>query len=739
MAAASGDPWFQLMVGHWWTPGVDLGVLTIAATKRQATSSSWQSFSDQLRQQLTGSLSPDLQKGITADDLRDTFQWGAKQAGDVAETNGVIGKSHSAAHRYVSDLNSRLETIADDGKAKIDQIQQSKDLLPVKLGKIVDVVMQCQQDANSAAAPTTQNVFEAMQNILDQRGVPMSARQFAQQHGIDTTRMLGSPSKETVTQQVRGLLGEGGGPPQSPGPAQQDPHIQAAGNRIGGAENVRPDVTARSSEIPPPPPMVGGGGPTTTQPAASQPNLGSTPSRFGSALDGPSRSPGLSENAGLPGVPGAGPPTGLPATSSPVPMSGLSNGLPTNAFSPSAMGSVPQANGLMQGLNPGLGQGTPMPSALNNMPPMTSPVQPQLPTQAMSNLPASTMPSAAQAPAFDAPPSPPAPPVSSTSSPVMDSGATYLAGPAAQSAAPPAGPLPSYGSDIRPPTPIASSPTMPSSPVTTPSGPSTYSPASAPVGSSAGTSGLSQPAVIRQPASATVGHPAPASIGEQAVAVTAGGAAAGAASEQATAKARLQRLVDFVARQEPRLRWVAGDRADGTTLLMTDLASGWIPPGIKIPSVVTLLEPGDRRGDIEALLGQVEASASYTPLHYLPESDAEAEPTPTSLRPRRVPAVDDLGWELSQATNYRDGLPQMAHTIAQAAFADTGLIEVEIQLLDEHLTKLREDVIGSYPEDVEPAAVSNWQLLAAIDALAAKDPTGANYHFAWFQALNRVP
>ncbi len=280
---------------------------------------------------------------------------------------------------------------------------------------------------------------------------------------------------------------------------------------------------------------------------------------------------------------------------------------------------------------------------------------------------------------------------------------------------------------------------MPSSPVTTPSGPSTYSPASAPVGSSAGTSGLSQPAVIRQPAGAPTGHPAPASIGEQAIAATAGGAAAGAASAQATAKARLQRLVDFVARQEPRLRWVAGDRADGTTVLMTDLASGWIPPGIRIPSVVSLLDPGDRRGDIEALLGQVETSASYTPLHYLPEADGEVEPTPTSLRPRRVTAVEDLGWELSQATNYRDGLPQMAHTIARAAFASTGLLDVEIQLLDDHLTKLREDVIASYPDDVKAAAVSNWQLLAAIDALAAKDAIGANYHFAWFQALNRVP
>jgi len=405
-----------------------------------------------------------------------------------------------------------------------------------------------------------------------------------------------------------------------------------------------------------------------------------------------------------------------------MPMIGSSNSLPTNALSPSAMGSVPQANVLMPGLNPALSQGSPASGALDTVPPVTSPVAPRSPTQAMSDLPASTIQAAAHAPAVDAPP-PPAPPLSSTTSPVIASGAAHLAGPAAiqASAAPPAGPLPSYGSDIRPATPLGSTPTMPSSPVTKPSGPSTA------------TSGLSQPAVIRQPA----GHPAPASISEQSVAATAGGAASGAAAAQTTTRARLQRIVDFVARQEPRLRWIVGDRADGTTVLTTDLASGWIPPRILIPSVATLLEPGYRRGDVEALPGRVETPAGYTPLHYLPEPDNHAEPMPTSLRPRHVPAVDDLGWKLSRATKHRDGLPRMAHTIARAAFADTGLLDVEIQLLDAHLAKLREDVLGSYPDDVDAAAVWNWQLLAAIDALAARDLIGANYHFAWFQALNR--
>ena len=286
--------------------------------------------------------------------------------------------------------------------------------------------------------------------------------------------------------------------------------------------------------------------------------------------------------------------------------------------------------------------------------------------------------------------------------------------------------------------PTISAPTLPSSPAATPSFSSAASPASAPVSPSAGAGGVAQP-VVRQPTAAPLAHPAPAGIGEQAVVATAGGAAAGAASAHATAKARLQRLVDFVANQEPRLRWTAGEQADGTTILVTDLASGWIPPGIALPSVVTLLDPGDRRGDIQALLGQVSASASYTPLHYLPESADNAEPIPTSPRPRQVPAVDELGWELGQATNWRDGLPQMAHTLAKAASTGTGVIDSEVEFLHHHLATLRDRVLDAYPDDVDGAAVANWQLLASIEALAASDSIGANYHFAWFQALNYVP
>jgi hypothetical protein len=81
----------------------------------------------------------------------------------------------------------------------------------------------------------------------------------------------------------------------------------------------------------------------------------------------------------------------------------------------------------------------------------------------------------------------------------------------------------------------------------------------------------------------------------------------------------------------------------------------------------------------------------------------------------------------------------MAHTLAKAASAGTGVVDNEVEFLHQHLATLRDRVLDAYPDDVDGAAVANWQLLASIEALAASDSIGANYHFAWFQALNYVP
>ncbi len=197
---------------------------------------------------------------------------------------------------------------------------------------------------------------------------------------------------------------------------------------------------------------------------------------------------------------------------------------------------------------------------------------------------------------------------------------------------------------------------------------------------------------------------------------------------------RLQRLLAFVVHQEPRLNWAIGDRPDDTTVLVTDFAHGWIPPGITLPEGVRLLEPKRRTGKVSVLAGETRRIRSYAPGDSLDWLDDFAE-TKSSAQPRELPAVDDLGWELSQATHWRDGLPRMVHTLARAAAAGTGVAEEEIDLLRVHLDTARYQLLIQYP-DIDPGLFLNCLLLAATEAAVTGDLVSANYHLAWFHKLN---
>ena len=98
--------------------------------------------------------------------------------------------------------------------------------------------------------------------------------------------------------------------------------------------------------------------------------------------------------------------------------------------------------------------------------------------------------------------------------------------------------------------------------------------------------------------------------------------------------------------------------------------------------------------------------------------------------------MEELSWQLSQATHWRDGLPRLAHTLARAASRRTGVLESEAEQLHDQLTELADRVLDNYPDTVDADEVSNWQLLAAIEALVVGDKTAANYHLAWFLACN---
>ncbi|OJZ63204.1 Tat (twin-arginine translocation) pathway signal sequence [Mycobacterium paraffinicum] len=213
------------------------------------------------------------------------------------------------------------------------------------------------------------------------------------------------------------------------------------------------------------------------------------------------------------------------------------------------------------------------------------------------------------------------------------------------------------------------------------------------------------------------------------------GATAGAVSSRAAEQQRLQRLVDAVARQEPRISWAAGLRDDGTTsLLVTDLAGGWIPPHVRLPAHVTLLEPAIRRHDASVvdLLGAVVVAAAHEHNTYVAESDPEA-PTLTGDRPARsaAPQVEELGPALVEAVRRRDGLPRIAQAIAAPAVRNTGVLDSETELLRSCIAEIQASVLSAYPEH-NVAAVADWMLLAAIEALIDGHQYLANYHMAWF-------
>ncbi len=200
---------------------------------------------------------------------------------------------------------------------------------------------------------------------------------------------------------------------------------------------------------------------------------------------------------------------------------------------------------------------------------------------------------------------------------------------------------------------------------------------------------------------------------------------------------RLHRLLEFVARQEPGLRWAIGTYGDGTTLLVTDLAHGWIPPGIELPAGVRLAEPGWRDGAADALLGPAKLSATYAPGDRLSRATDLGTIAPSAL-PRELAPIDDLARLLAEATHSRDGLPGVVTTLARAGAAGTGVADAEVDLLRVHLDTARYQLLAQYPHP-DTALVLNCMLLAATAGIATGDAVGANYHFAWFQALSSPP
>jgi len=738
--------WSPLLVGLYW-PGADSVMAAInAARNRGSLQSSFEDFYRQLSGVRTGPLAP--MEGVTADAVRDLFEKGEKQATAVSDKNGTKQKAFSDTADALNSLRSALSQIAAEGNSKIDEINKSKKNIAQKVAEIVQVISEKQAEAANKSTQFGGAITKAIGEVLSVEGDPRSAQQFAMDSGFDLSNVPAPQNADSLQGLVRSMLGADGTP--APGPRPSGSPVngptngelpapgslmsqQGSGTRTG--EIVAPGGVASQPQVTAP-----GVHPVTNDPvnAHSIPGVATaTPAASAEIqLPGGTSLPGVPIGPGggiaLPGAGGGIPTGGLPGLPS-VPTTGIGSGLPD-------VGHALAPQNLAQGFTQGMQAGGPISAGAEHLSqaisqgtqnaihaPMVQPTEFSAPTGTLS---AATSPSSGSAMAFEQAYTP-AQAVSAT--PLSP---TVFSPPAPMSAAPVAatpppvvsgGPLPAYGADLRAATPTVSAPPPLAAPTTAPT--------SAPISATNPASGLTQSVVGKAPASAAPVNAAPVGITESALAATGSGAAVGTTAAQGAARARLRRFVEAVARQEPRLRWAIGDREDGTTILVTDLDSGWIPPGIEIPTGVTLLSPKARHGSFEKLLRDAAIIETWSPGQFLP-LDEDAEPVATSLRARDLPTVDDLNWEITQATNWRDGLPRLAHTLTKAVVGGTGVLDTETDLLREHLRAISDEVHSAYPDSVDPQAVGTWQLLAAIDALVNGKKTALNYHFAWFRALH---
>jgi len=715
--------WTAALIGPWW-PGPSTSLRAGAQHWSQACAEQ-QLFSEDLRNQWATIAAHN--QGHTADDLISRYQQGEKFHLDLAEKYQAKASAFNSGADAIDYLRSRLSEIASSGNQEIDQILASKRPFPEKVAEVQAVQLRCNGDAANASLTAVDKLMAATQKILDAEGVGGDARTWARQNGLnpDSPPSPRPLTAEDLNQSSPGAggsnwSGTGGGASGHGAGAQASPPATAGTSNWAGGGNGSATVHG-GPQVPTPAAgnssWSGSGGPLSSTPPGAPSSAVHLPSGGGSmspGTPGVAGSPMTMSPAG-PGQGGASPNLAQSFAS------GMATGQPAGA---SAQGLSSSAINAMEP-----GAATPQAEPTAGTPPPVTPTAPSSGVFIPTGTPADTPQPAASAP--------PTTGGAAAVAPVVTGGSwSGSAAPVAGGPSVPAGPLPAYGSDLRPSagTPAAM-PSIPTGPVS-----------GAPVAPSAGSSpSAGGPVVspVERAASGTAGQAGAnsSSMAGASAMSAATGATAGAVSSRAAEQQRLQRLVDAVARQEPRLSWAAGLRDDGTTsLLVTDLAGGWIPPHVRLPAHVTLLEPAARRLDatVVDLLGAVVVAAAHEHNTYVAESDPEA-PTLTGDRPARsaaAPPVDELGPALVEAVRRRDGLPRIAQAIAAPAVRHTGVLESETELLRSRIAEIQNSVLTAYP-DYAPAAVGDWMLLAAIEALIDRHEYLANYHMAWFDVISR--
>ncbi|CCK64244.1 Conserved protein of unknown function [Mycobacterium canettii CIPT 140070017] len=692
--------WSALLVGAWWPAPPDAPKAGVIYWREAA----------QLKHDEANDLQNErsrlaINQGRTADDLMERYWRGEQRLATIAHQCAVKSEQSDRVADAVNHLRDRLTEIAQSGNQQIDQILAGKGSVEAKVAAVNLVIEQSNAMADNVGATAMSNINDATQRVLDET-VGGDARTWLNDHGVSLDR----PPRP------RPLTADDLESPATPAPAS---------SAVGGTRALSP-----SGAEPGPSPATLGIGNAPGVPAASSPRGGA-----------PVVSPAASAAGGARGVPGpihpgtVSPP--LPPSTPSVSVGGPS--VPATGMPPPAAATAPLSpQSLGQSFTTGMTTGAPAAAGAQSLsagalhaateplpPPAPPPATPTVTTPTLATATAAGIPhvpDSAPAPS----PAPVAPPTTDNASAMTPIAPMVASGPPAPPAplptGGPAGPLPAYGADLRPP--VTTPPAAPSAPTGPISG-AAVTPSSPAAGGS-----LMSP-VVKSTTPATTqaqpSNPTPPLASATAAATT--GAVAGDTSRRAAEQQRLRRILDPVARQEPGLSWAAGLRNDGqTTLLVTDLADGWIPPHIRLPAHITLLEPAPRRrhASVTDLLGATTVAAAHHPHGYLSQPDPDT-PALTGDRTARIaPTIEELGPTLVETVRRRDTLPRIAQTVVVAATRNYGVPDNETDLLRQKATDIQQAVLATYPDhDVATVAQAKIAAKGCWHAVECTDTTAA--------------
>ena len=748
--------WSAYLVGAWWPAPPTEPVNGVQHWSDHSTAKEREAVELQAYTNGLGARN----SGQTTEDELTRLRLGYHRLTNAAEHCRSKSAASGSVANAVTDLRRDLTKIAEEYNPKIDALVAKN--TPTDLDAAIALVASANTEATDKAGDAVEKIVEATKIMFTDMGIgDTDARKWLEEHGAKTSpstsrlptreelsrkaadtaapRVAASPSdSDGVVKKPSGSTGIANLPRPTSGPNPPKTGDNNASNHAPTSEHIpcpsaasTTPIQPRSNETPnPSPPNPSSGGRRDPLPAPAPANTppinAPTPSPATPTSPTPvPASPGLS-NSGASSLGGAmspstasagGMPPGLQAA---APAQALASPPPPPSGAHDFGGSPPPLLGTAKsdGLAPA--------PAVAPSPPVTP-----MAGGALTNMAHAAGTSAETAPAAPAAAVSPSPPLSAAP-------AAFSSAPVNPSASAPSGPLPGYGADLRPAaSAVSAAPAMPASSASPsslpPSVPTTPS-AGAALTTAAERSGAG---TLAAGGSGSAGASAAGGLSAGATS----GAAAGTAARRLAEYQDLQRKVSAVARQAPQLTWAVGLRDDGvTTVLATDLADGWIPPAVKLPAGLSLLDPARRRPGTNAvdLLGAVVVAASHQPNGYITPAEPD-EPIPGGgERARYGQRVDELGPTLVGATGMIPHLPRFVQTVARAATRRSGIADNEIELFVQLVDATQRRVLSTYPRHARED-VADWMLLAAIDSLIDGSDELAQYHLAWYRAVTGQP